>query len=270
MVSDTAYVLSGWVGDVFSPHLFLRKYNCDGTVLFDHVYTDYDAISRCLNAYENNYYIGGFKLDGNYIDGMILKADQEGNEEWTLETEEIEDALIESMTRDEGENIFVTARKIWYESILFMGIDPDGNQIAQFNLESSVMAVGNLINDGEYLYLTGSCLDEDDNAKPFLVKVNMDSIMTKINEKEIITNQQIQVFPNPVNDQINIQIPLIHSSDPLIFTISDARGTILEKWIENASKSIKHDVTNYGPGVYFLRIHGGNFKSITQKFIISK
>ncbi len=84
---------------------------------------------------------------------------------------------------------------------------------------------------------------------------------------EIKGTLTISIFPNPVSEQLHIQIQGANCSDYLI-SILDNQGSVVKSM--KLDESYILDVNELSPGVYFLRIHCGNQILETVKIIVQK
>lgn len=80
----------------------------------------------------------------------------------------------------------------------------------------------------------------------------------------------VEIFPNPTEDFINIQINLHEQSD-LEIEIYDLGGKLLDKTLarglERGSNLVEQELNDVEPGLYFLKIKSSRF-GITKKLII--
>lgn len=79
-------------------------------------------------------------------------------------------------------------------------------------------------------------------------------------------NNACNIYPNPANDIINIE--LNNNSYSIINIISIDGKIVMEKNIENANQ--KFDVSNLKSGIYFIRLTNANNNNIVKKLIINK
>ncbi|MBL7975346.1 MAG: T9SS type A sorting domain-containing protein, partial [Candidatus Kapabacteria bacterium] len=81
---------------------------------------------------------------------------------------------------------------------------------------------------------------------------------------------QLNVYPNPAQQYIMIELPIHDKTIPLHVDIADAEGRIVAQWVEvplqdsyyKSSFNIAHLVT----GLYIVRIHGGDV-NVTSRFL---
>ena len=75
-------------------------------------------------------------------------------------------------------------------------------------------------------------------------------------ENELI--KQINIWPNPTNDQLNISLPNALSNSIIQFELLNANGQIIKKEAraDQIKQGYKMNVSNFPSGVYFLKIYG--------------
>ncbi len=126
-----------------------------------------------------------------------------------------------------------------------------------FELVQTYLRIKNIraiLNDGEIL---------DYGAQDFLVSINNPDGMGQILSNENLEEANIQIFPNPTFDILNIKI-----ENPALtnFSIFDIYGKkILEKTEVNQSE-IQLSTSHFSSGVYFLKIEMEG-KELVKKFI---
>lgn len=75
-----------------------------------------------------------------------------------------------------------------------------------------------------------------------------------------------KIWPNPVNDVLNIALPNASGFEKVSYTVYDLSGKIVVKGAENISDAIEVSTTQLSKGVYFIEIETNGVKS-TQKFV---
>ncbi len=84
---------------------------------------------------------------------------------------------------------------------------------------------------------------------------------------DIVSRNQITLFPNPVNDQLNITIPQSIGNDQLLYSISNITGVeITNGTFRKTSNRI--NVSQLPKGVYFISINGD--KEVYAKKFVKK
>lgn len=93
------------------------------------------------------------------------------------------------------------------------------------------------------------------------------NILLKSNIKKDVSNdvKKLSIFPNPVNDILNILLPN-DKSKSLVVTITDISGRTIDKIFLNteSSKSFAIDITKLKKGVYFLETVVDKERQITK------
>lgn len=98
------------------------------------------------------------------------------------------------------------------------------------------------------------------------LRVEQYAVSTKeTNELETV----ISVFPNPVEDQLNIQLDLEEPTD-ISFNITDLNGKSVMNWSASAvtTNLYTKDVSHLASGFYFIQV-STNKKTITKKVIVN-
>lgn len=85
-------------------------------------------------------------------------------------------------------------------------------------------------------------------------------------QNEIVEDFEVQVFPNPANQTLNIHVPESMNQSSNIIFIYDLNGRLV---YENSFNS-KLSVSNFTEGLYLLRIVTDNGNAVTKKFLISR
>jgi hypothetical protein len=89
------------------------------------------------------------------------------------------------------------------------------------------------------------------------------------NNTELITESNIEIYPNPGNDNITIKYGLINRKD-LEFLIYDINGKLIDyqtkKTISTSDNLFKYNVSNLPSGIYFIQVKTNDFIK-TEKFI---
>jgi photosystem II stability/assembly factor-like uncharacterized protein len=81
-------------------------------------------------------------------------------------------------------------------------------------------------------------------------------------------NELISVYPNPANELVNIQLKSSEQINSII--LYNVLGKLIYKENKlNTSETIKIDVSNFGKGIYFLKVNFTNNKMISKKFILN-
>jgi len=93
--------------------------------------------------------------------------------------------------------------------------------------------------------------------------------VVNVKEGQLIDNQDVVVFPNPVNDLLNLKFkkPLLRNSVIELVTVT---GQILKRpSLQKGISEYKMDLTSVRPGYYFLKIESDKFR-MTRGIMISR
>ncbi len=97
--------------------------------------------------------------------------------------------------------------------------------------------------------------------------VQMDFTPLSIDETDLFTN--VVVYPNPVNEELNIDFTIENATDISIEIIDLAGKTVATKTMDNAAKgtqTVGFNTADFASGVYTVTIESTNGK-LTRKFI---
>lgn len=86
-----------------------------------------------------------------------------------------------------------------------------------------------------------------------------------INENE--TSLLFNVYPNPSNGEVNVKIENESIKDGSISVINILGETVFSKSISNSGNLVNMDLSNYGKGVYLIKVESGNITA-TKKITI--
>ena len=83
-----------------------------------------------------------------------------------------------------------------------------------------------------------------------------------------LTQQQLRVYPNPVNDQLNVAIDVTDDSDASLRVIDMTGRTVLTRKVtlETGQQTVPVDVNTLPAGAYFLRLEAGSGFTAGAKF----
>jgi hypothetical protein len=80
--------------------------------------------------------------------------------------------------------------------------------------------------------------------------------------------EQLKLYPNPGNEFIHYQLPILENETGIV-RIIDVSGKIITEWEVNNEKTIGSvDVSKYSKGVYFFELQLTNDKFIVKKMIV--
>ncbi len=103
----------------------------------------------------------------------------------------------------------------------------------------------------------------DPNVKPYIYSEFSDCNQLIIQNDDPISNSDsniIKVYPNPVSDQLKIEL---NESEPLTILIYNSNGHELSQQFTN-SKFIEIDLYNFNPGIYYLQFLSNDFQQIKK------
>ena len=81
--------------------------------------------------------------------------------------------------------------------------------------------------------------------------------------KEQISNDEIQIFPNPATGLVNIIIPDAVSGAEV--SIYSPQGTLVYKSFTGAAnEAVTADLSTFGKGVYFIRVMNGHRNEVKK------
>jgi len=131
--------------------------------------------------------------------------------------------------------------------------DSQNKSISVDNSETGIFALGSFMKDGS---TTPSFIPS------FILKILVDDNATLVPEI-LNTTEKIQVYPNPVNDKLNISLSQFKGTATL--SLSNANGVLMyASEIENGHTEI--NMSGFSAGIYFITLTSES-KTITQKVI---
>ena len=81
-------------------------------------------------------------------------------------------------------------------------------------------------------------------------------------------DELISVYPNPANKFVNIQLKSSEQINSIV--LYNILGKLIYKENKpNNSEAIKIDISNFGKGIYFLKVNFTNNKTISKKLILN-
>jgi len=97
----------------------------------------------------------------------------------------------------------------------------------------------------------GNCTDTSIcNELPYIVNV------------KDLSKSKINIYPNPVNEQLTIDLGINNDIDYLIIT--DLSGKIIRKVLTNHKPELKITVNTFKAGVYFIKVHSENEMEVVK------
>ncbi|SFJ41257.1 S8/S53 family peptidase [Myroides guanonis] len=97
--------------------------------------------------------------------------------------------------------------------------------------------------------------------------IKEDGTLLSTDNNQLTTVDTFKIWPNPVNEVLNITIPESNGFEKVSYAIYDITGKLLSRGHEQNNTSIEVPVSELSKGVYFIEIQSNGLKSSTQKFI---
>ncbi|WP_353147156.1 PA domain-containing protein [Flavobacterium sp.] len=89
---------------------------------------------------------------------------------------------------------------------------------------------------------------------------------TVLNNETFINNKNVSIYPNPVKDNLNINIK--DFSGDILVKIMDVNGReVFNKYINNFNRSKELDLSSFSSGIYFLKLIGEDL-NYSEKIIL--
>jgi hypothetical protein len=102
------------------------------------------------------------------------------------------------------------------------------------------------------------------NVDCFITRIDTGYIQSGIAQENLVGNNWL--FPNPATDNLTIDLGNVKNAD---VAITDVAGRIIFATTTNASQKIELSTINFAEGIYFVRIHAGDYLR-TKKFMVVK
>jgi len=87
------------------------------------------------------------------------------------------------------------------------------------------------------------------------IRVSLESCTTSILDTESLPD--VLVYPNPVSNLLNVELGSSYFGNTLTYTIYNLSGRELQIKKQDLSSRVQFDLSDYSPGVYFLRMSNG-------------
>lgn len=213
-----------------------------------------------------------FSNDGGYVltgrsnsEGVVfMKADSVGNVVW-------------ENSYNPGMNLYAAGHSICST--------PDGNYIIAAeidNLEGGYLIkinesgeiiwsnqYGDRLKDVKVTNDNGLIATGTKNGKVYLIKTNLDGLITSIDNEKKKNVLAISIFPNPVNEYVKLS-GVFASRGALNICFYNPAGFCLKSWEFINHQTGQHeftlDLSNIPPGIYFLSLRAGN-ETVTKKVV---
>ena len=102
----------------------------------------------------------------------------------------------------------------------------------------------------------GSGCKDTSYCRPFLYYLGIDKNPAA---------QNLNIYPNPADDVINIELPEVETKG--LVTITDAQGRILCSLSTNGQSSLQINLSNLESGIYFVTLKNGD-KILQKEFVL--
>lgn len=131
--------------------------------------------------------------------------------------------------------------------------------------------------DGDYLSLSTTVFTDQLYLGGFtggakaVIRLHTDAVTTPVSvQAEKIDQNSFAVFPNPANEQINVDVTLEDISSNVSVDLIDIRGTLLEErtYSNVQNETYQFNTAELAAGTYFIRVrtdNGYNIKQFTKR-----
>lgn len=222
-----------------------------------------------------------FTIDN--IQGLMVKWDDNGSIEWSEEygpENDFEGGFLDVIQLPDTTYVATGAWEITENSTVnnidmgwLVKTDRYGKKMwsRTYTLDSSVNHYTwdlDLASDGGFImcgtsFSNPNSVDQDG----WLLKVDSmgclipgcDTIFTGIQPPQIITRSALQIYPNPTNGPLLIDLRSIKNQKPDLLTITNINGTVVYSEQLRAEKETHYmDVSNLSSGIYILSVYKDN------------
>ncbi len=135
-----------------------------------------------------------------------------------------------------------------------------GNFYDDANTDTTTLNCGNCINYLSYYLVDDVCISTDST----LCNGGIDALPCTVSIEENSFENQINIYPNPAKDFINIANE--NYQNPLNITIYNTLGQVLYTKRNSTSDNLQIDISNYNTGLLFIKIESPN-QSIIYKLL---
>ncbi|MGB0983870.1 MAG: sulfatase-like hydrolase/transferase [Saprospiraceae bacterium] len=109
--------------------------------------------------------------------------------------------------------------------------------------------------------------DGQNNAMEFAN--GTDPYQNLVNTEHLITQNQVRVFPNPFNQQLNVELSSELINSTIYMSVVDVYGQQIRAYTFDNESSIVLNTSDFPKGVLFLNIRDSNQKLIVTKRVVS-
>lgn len=135
-----------------------------------------------------------------------------------------------------------------------------GNFYDDANTDTTTLNCGICINNYSYYLIDDVCVSTDS----LLCNGGIDVLPCTVSIEENSFENQINIYPNPANDFINIASK--NQLSPLKITIYNTIGQTLYTKQNSTSNNLQIDISNYNSGLLFIKIESFNQSIIYKLF----
>jgi len=271
--ADSFYV-AGYEIHTNYQHILFGAYSTDGTTeFFSNFYQQHYGYNNRMANDTNMFYLGNSKeyaTSGSHISG-IIKFDNEGVEQWEIDYTDVGTSEIKDIIIKNSYLLTVSSYNGFLDNYYLVGaVTFDGVMESYFTSPIESPIVSGVRSFNQWLYVAGSYYTEDDSLgrDVFLDVYNIDSLWVISGQKEISVANNIKVYPNPVKDNLYINLGPEFSNEIVKIDILNSVGKIEKHF---TSRGVQHTdlyVGDLPAGLYFVRINIQNKAIITKKVIV--
>lgn len=163
----------------------------------------------------------------------------------------------------QDEHIFLLCTTdVSIHDIMLIILDLDGNEISRFNLGDNRNNTAHKIEslNADSLVIVGWGVSEQPTVNQDMKYIVISELNTITNTKDIIKNNQVFIYPNPIHSGSKLRI----SEQIKEGTLYDLLGT-KHIYISDTNEINTHNIP---PGIYFLQATTHNLEALSTKIII--
>ena len=158
-------------------------------------------------------------------------------------------------------------------------LDADGDGYSNGTSTTACNRTANYYIASELIATSGDCDDSNDAVNSGVEEIPGNGIDDDCNPStpdgtlEIEDNVEwnVNIYPNPISDEVTVKLPSSHSYGKIVLTLFDLRGRIVKQMISVNSQSTitLKDLRRLDQGPYFIRVNEGD-KILAYKKLIKK
>lgn len=288
--SNGDYIIAGTLGGFYNPtstdylnhdaDIYLIKTNSSGEEIWSKTYggDQHDWAKEIIKAPGGGYFIcGSTQSQGRgSFDIFLMKIDDDGNEIWFKTFGGTDFDYGESVRISTDQKILILGTSASYSE----NLRPD-HMVIKTNLDGEIIWSNTFGGEGSDYSTALECIsdsgcvftgwtDKGQSGKKDIVfyKLSKNGFTSSISTIPQINDsiEQIQVYPNPVKDNLQVYINT-KITDTFLLDIVNVRGAAVYK--SNAQPNILNTFQpNLAPGIYILTIKNDNKIVLNQKLVI--